>query len=135
MASQTANEVITGALRRLNLISEVETMSSERAATGLVALNELMHSFSSMGIAYAHSDLALTDTVNMHDGLIDGLKWLLARKLADDGDAVALSPTQLGSTMMAKRTLQSAYYLARRSPVDRALLPRGPGSYNFSTDR
>jgi hypothetical protein len=134
MASATASDVISKALQRLNLISEVETMSSEQAADGLIALNEMMHGFSSQGIAYAHSDLALTDTVNMHDGLIDSLKWMLARKLADDGYGVVLSPQQLGMMMMAKRALQAAYFLRRVAPVDRALRSRGVGGYNFTRD-
>ena len=134
MASATANDVIGKALQRLNLISEVETMSSEQAADGLVALNEMMHGFNSQGIAYAHADLGATDTVNMHDGLIDSLKWMLARKLADDGYGVVLSPQQLGSMMMAKRTLQAAYFLRRPSPVDTAIRPRGYGGYNFTRD-
>lgn len=134
MASVTAQDVITAALRRLNVLSEVETMSSEQASQGLTALNEMMHGFSRKGIAYAHSDLGLTTKVNMPDDLIDDLKWMLARKLADDGYGVILSPQQLGMMMMAKRALQAAYFLARRSPVDRALRPRGPGGYNFRTD-
>lgn len=133
MASATAQDVITGAMRRLNLISEVETMSAEQAAAGLTMLNEMMHGFSRQGIAYAHADLGLTTTVNMDDSLIDSLKWMLARKMADDGNGVVLSPQQLGMTMMAKRTLQSAYYMARRAPVDSAIRARGLGGYNFRT--
>lgn len=134
MASATAQDVITGAMRRLNLISEVETMSSEQASAGLVSLNEMMHAFSRKGIGYAHSDLTLAATVNMPDDLIDDLKWVFARKLADEGHGVTLTPQQLGSMLMARRALQSAYHMPRRAPVDPALRPRR-GSYNFTTDR
>lgn len=131
MASATAQDVITAALKRLNLISEVETPSAAQAADGLVSLNEMMHGFSRKGIAYAHSDLALADTVNMPDDLIDDLKWMLARTLADQGYGVALTPQQLGMTMMAKRALQAAYFVRRASPVDPALTPTR-GSFNFT---
>lgn len=134
MASATANDVISGALRMLNLISEVETMSSEQAASGLTALNEMMHGFSRKGIAYAHADLAATDTVNMPDDLIGDLKRLFTERLADEGNEVTLTAQQLRAIAASRRTLQSAYFLARRSPVDTAIRVRGPGGYNFTTD-
>lgn len=135
MASQTAAEVITGAMRRLNLISEVETISAAQMANGLVSLNEMMHGFSRRGIAYAHSDLAQTDTVNMPDDLIDDLKWMLARKLADEGYGVAITPQQGGMMMMSKRALQAAYFMRRTSPVDPALRARRLGSFSFTRGR
>lgn len=134
MASATAQQVITAAMKRLNLISEVETMSAAQAADGLVLLNEMMHGFNRKGIAYSHADLGLTDTVNMPDDLIDDLKWMLVRTLADQGYGAALSPQQLGMTMMAKRSLQAAYFVRRPSPVDSALRVRWYGSYNFTRD-
>jgi len=132
MASQTAQDVITGALRRLNLISEVETMSAAQASAGLISLNEMMHGFNRKGIAYAHADLGLTDTVNMPDDLIDSLKWVLARKLADDGYGAVLSMQQMAQMVAAFNTLQSAYFMVRRSPVDSAIRARGSGGFNFT---
>ena len=134
MASQTASDVITGAHRRLNLISEVEELSAAALAAGLVSLNEMMHGFATKGIAYAHSDLGATDPVNMHDGLIDSLKWVFARKLADEGYGVALTAQQLVPMANAFSTLQAAYFMRRRSPVDAALRPGG-GGFNFTTGR
>lgn len=132
MASSSASDVITATMRKLNLISEVETMSSEQAAAGLALLNKMMHGFSRKGIRYAHTDLALTGTVNMPDDLIDDLEWMLARRMADDGYGVMLSPLQLALTTNAKQTLQAAYFLRRTSPVDTALRVRRLGSFNFT---
>lgn len=135
MASVTANDIVIAVLRRLNLISEVETPSAEQASNGLTALNEMMHGFSRRGIAYAHTDLGGTDTVNMPDDLIGDLKWLMAERLADDGYEVTLKPQQMKAIHAARRALQAAYYLQRNAPVDTAIRPRGYGGYNFTTDR
>lgn len=132
MATSTASDVITATMRKLNLISEVETPSSEQAAAGLLLLNKMMHGFSRKGIRYAHTDLTATATINMPDDLIDDLEWMLARRMADDGYGVALSPQQVELAAKAKQTLQSAYFLRRASPVDVALRPRRYGVFSFT---
>lgn len=132
MASSTANDVITSTMRKLNLISEVEEPSAEQASAGLKLLNKMMHGFSRKGIHYAHTDLTATATVNMPDDLIEDLEWMLARRMADDGYGVQLTPQQLGLTMTAKQTLQAAYFVRRASPVDRALRIRRVNGANFT---
>jgi hypothetical protein len=132
MASSTANDVVTAALKKLNLISEVETPSAAQAADGLSLLNKMMHGFSRKGIRYAHSDLTGTQTVNMPDDLIDDLEWTLARRMADAGYGVALTQQQAALMSQAHTTLQAAYFMRRASPVDSALRPRGYGGYNFT---
>lgn len=132
MASATASDVITGAMRKLNLLSEVETLSAAQQSAGLKLLNAMMHGFSRKGIRYAHTDLTATATVNMPDDVINDLEWMLARQMADDGYGVALTPQQAVLTQSAKTTLQAAYFMRRASPVDSAIRMRGYGGYNFT---
>ncbi len=121
--SATANDVIADAFRRLGLTASGEVIDSTQAADALIMLNDMMHGFGPSGIKYAHTTLALTDTVNMPDELIDSLKWMMADNLVDDY-GVQLTPRQATNITNAKNQLQAAYWVQPPADTDPYLRPQ-----------
>ena len=123
MASRTALQVLTSAFRRLNILEETESLNAEQSAEGLVALNGMLHGFDSMGIAYAHSDLALTDTLNVPDGQVRNVVLMLAEELAPDYER-PISPTFQMQIDGACRALQAHYMVVPPAQIDIGLVNR-----------
>lgn len=109
MATRTALETITRALRRIGIIAEMEAPSAEQGAEALIVLNDMMNGFNSQGIQYSHTDLALADTLNVPDDQTRNVLLLLCSELADEyGKELS---TNLGLQVMnARQALQAAYY-------------------------
>jgi hypothetical protein len=132
MSSSTANDVITKALRRIGVIEYDQAPDAAMASQGLAMLNEWMHGLPNVSVDYAHRDLAITDTVNVPDGLVAALITAFGGELADEYERV-LTPRQMQRVDMAMNTLRAAYFQPTTAPVDGAL--RRSGWYNFATDR
>lgn len=131
MASQTANQILTRALRRLKVLAAEATMSAADLADGLVTMNGAMHGFGPKGIAYAHiADLASADTVNMPDELIDSLVWMIADALAPEYEVV-LSERDLVALVDAKNMLQAAYHIQPPAGSEPMLRPRFYGRFSI----
>lgn len=133
MATQTALQVLTRAMRRIKVLASSEAMGSDDLADGLVTLNGMMHGLATRGAYYAHVDLAATSTVNMPDEMIDSLVWLAAEALAPDY-GYAFTPKEETQILGALQALQAGYKMTRPAPAPRGLLRNMPGRY-FSMDR
>lgn len=120
MATATANDVITAALKRLMVVEYDETPDAAMLADGIVYLNEFLHSLRQKGVAYAHRDLTATATVNMPDDCIEALKWCFAGEIADEYER-AISPRMERRIAAAMRTLQAAFMVAPNATPEPAL--------------
>lgn len=119
----TANDIIRRAGKRAKILPDEGEFTASEAVDALQSLNDLMHGFGPMGIAYAHRTLEATDTVNMPDEQLRNLVLLLVKELALDF-ATALEPALEAEIENARSQLQAAYFMQRPGLVDTALLPR-----------
>jgi hypothetical protein len=133
MASQTAQQILTRALRRLKILAAEEVMDAAQLADGLVTMNGAMHGFGPDGIYYVHADLAATDTVNMPDELIDSLVWMIAYALAPEY-GYAFSEGESVALINAKNKLQAAYWVQPPADTDPLLRPY-PWRYSSNISR
>ena len=135
MATVTANDVITRAARRINVLSGEEVLSAAEANDALTLLNELMIGFETKGIYYVHSaNLAATDTVNMPDAQISNLVWMLCEVMSNEYEA-SMSDKEMEASRNARLELQAAFPPTTTGVVDRSLRRRLPGFYDFQRDQ
>lgn len=78
----TTREMIERAFRKVTIVAHDDAMTADQAATGLVALNDMMHGWSVFGVTYEHDSLALADTFPMDAKWHEGVVYQLARRLA-----------------------------------------------------
>lgn len=123
MATQTANDLILSAFHRCGLISEDEGLTSEQTTRGLKLLNDMMAGWDAEGIQYQHTDLALTDTVNVPDQLLRSTALMLMDEVADEYGK-ALSDRQQMQVANAKLNLQSYYYKVPVAQTDEGIVNR-----------
>lgn len=116
----TARDVIKRALRRLEVIAAGEEPTAEEARDALLELNAMMIGFAREGIAYSHTTLALSDVLNMDDGLSIFVSNMLTEKLAGEYGR-QLTPVQMQEADMGRRMLQAAYYTPETATIDYAI--------------
>lgn len=80
----TMSDIVSGALKRLRVINPRKNPDGVTADEGLTALNDMMHSWKGLGIDSDHETLTLTDEFPLDDEHIQGVKALLAVRLAGD---------------------------------------------------
>ena len=120
MATATANDVITAALKRLNVIEYDETPDAAMLADGLAMLNQFMHALRQHGVAYAHRDLTATATVNMPDDCLEALIWAFCEKLEPEYQ-VPPDPRRAMTMTGARRVRQAAYMIAPNATPEPAI--------------
>lgn len=116
-ASLTARNVINRALRRIEVIAAGEEPSAEEARDALAELNMMMASFRREGIGYDHTTLALSDLMNMDDGLSMYVSNMLTERLAGEYGR-QMTPRQQIEADEAKRALQAAYWVTATAALD-----------------
>lgn len=80
----TALDIITAAMRRLGVLPSGQSPSSNEAADGLEALNDMGASFDARNVYTGWSALTLTDDVILDERHHEGLKHMLAERIAPD---------------------------------------------------
>lgn len=126
----TASDIISRSARRIGLLANEETLSSAEVTNALQGLNDMLFAFGPAGIAYVHSTLGLTDTLNVPDEQVRNVMLMFCKDLADDY-TLALSPSLLTDIMNAKQELQAAYLVINPAVPDRALRRRRAGWIDF----
>lgn len=76
----------------MRVLAAGEEMDQTDAAEALEVLNDMMHSWASEGMDYTHTSLALGDTFPLASSLHQGVKAMLAVRLADDYMGGQLTP-------------------------------------------
>ena len=80
----TMGDVVTAALKRLRVINARKTPDGISASDGLVALNDMMHSWKGVGVNTDHETLESADDFPLDEEHVQGVKALLAVRLSSD---------------------------------------------------
>lgn len=120
MASRTARQVIETAARRAQILAAEESITASEAVDWLLLFNQMLHAFPTKGIKYAHTDLALTDTVNVPDQMLRAVTLMLVSELADDA-GLTIGEKLASDIDDARRALQAFYKVPVRAVTDPAL--------------
>ena len=82
--SQTAQQIVTGALKYLRILDAVEVPGADDSANALSHLNDYLNGLNARGAIFPNVTLALTDTVPIAQELEGDLKRALAMKCQAD---------------------------------------------------
>lgn len=116
----TARDVVEGSLRKIGVYAAGQSVSAEDADDTLTALNDMMHGLEMDGVWLGHTTLALNDTVNLPDSHIEGLKAMLAVRVAPEYEREA-SQTTIRQADTALASLQMHYAKKVEMIFDRSL--------------
>ena len=119
----TALDIINRAGRRSKILADEAAFTASDLVDSLQLMNDMMQGFGPMGIYYAHTPLAATDTVNVPDEQLRNLVLMLTKELAVNF-GMPLDPDLSLMIERAKGELQAAYYMARPAITDPLLRSR-----------
>jgi len=131
-------EVISDALRLINVISEIDSPSAEQGTHGLRVLNDLMESWTVDGVELGwFTQTEATDDCPVTDGALLAVKTSLATTLATTYGATITA--ELGvMASNAYKTLVRNTVRDQSVPSDMSHMPLGEanfaGGYNIVTD-
>jgi len=118
----TARDVISGALKRLQVLAAGETAASEDASDALWVFNRMLSGLKHEGVDLnITADLALNDTVPVNLEDLEAVEAILTAKLADSYEK-SLSPVQALLADDGVKVLQAAYGSLPVLSVDPALI-------------
>ncbi len=123
----TARDIVYGALRLIGSVPSGEVPDAEEARDGLEALNRMLHGWKTRGVDIGHADLALGDAMVLADEYQEGVKYLLAVRLAPEYER-PLTPELASVADGAWRAIQMAYVSPTELTVESGLL-KMPGEY------
>lgn len=125
----TNSDLITGALRLLGVLNEVQTASAEQGAHGLEALNQVMAEWESDGIDiqyYEQNDITQETPIPMNARA--AVKYFLAFALAPEyGRAVTPEMRETGAKFYNTLVKNTVLDGMRESVTS---MPRGEGWYS-----
>lgn len=134
MATRSARETITSALRRIGILSEMEAMSADQANDALTILNDMMQGFPARGIHYVHAPLTLDTALNVPDEQTRNVMLVLVWELADEYGKT-LSPKLIHDCGEALNALIACYYVVPPAQLDSGVANRLSLGYNANIDR
>lgn len=112
----TVRDLIQRSYRKIGVVAHDDVMTDDQAAGGLVAWNDMMFGLPLLGINIEHTEQALNDDISVQSLFIEGLVYLLARRIAPDMQVAWPDEDQW------TRAIQAATFMPRRIRVDRALM-------------
>lgn len=118
---QTARTLITNAMRRCGILAEGESPTAAQAADALSTLNEMLHGFTTDGIAYAHTDLTLNSTMNFPDEQLAPVRDLFCVELMPEYGIQ--NDMLISRAAKWRQFMQAAYNVTPLAKVDSALRP------------
>ena len=77
-------DIVDGALRKLSVLSREEQASGPLGDQTVVSYNEMLHGWRKKSVDVNHSTQTITDTFQLDDMHVEGVKALLAVKIAPD---------------------------------------------------
>lgn len=127
----TASDIVTRALRLINVVAVGETPSDNHSADALDRLNDMLHGWAKEGIDFAHSTMTLSDTMRMHESYHLGIECNLAvmlsgqygrpvpewvaKKAVDSFAAFQAHTLEFSDDMKVDNALQPRYFNNKRS--------------------
>lgn len=113
----TALDIITRALRKIRVLASGESPTSEEADDCLNALNDMLVGWAINGIDLAHTDLALTDTLDVPDDHLEAIRMSLAERVAGDFGA-QLSPTDMQIADQGRAAIRAYHFSIKTIGID-----------------
>ncbi len=130
----TNAEIITGALRLLGVLNEVQTASAEQSASALLVLNDIMADWEQDGIDlqyYAQTSSTAETPIPAHANA--AVRYFLAFALAPEyGRQVSQEMYAAGEKFYRRLTRDAVNQVMRESVTD---LPRGEGASYYDIMR
>lgn len=117
----TARDIVYGALGRLGVRNKRQSVPADMARDVLRSLNDLMHTFQTKGLSYAHTDLGLNDGFPLGDHHRKGMTAILAELISDDYAPEAVTPKLRRDVKDGWGALRGEFYVIPPSRFD---LPR-----------
>lgn len=108
-------DLVTMAMRKIGVLAHDEAATSEMVATGLDALNLMLHGWKLRGVDLTHTDLEQGDTFPLADEYNEGVVYNLASRLSPDYGM----PASFDADDWF-RAIQAAYMV-----IDAATIPSG----------
>lgn len=112
----TVRDIVVDALRKLGVVSEGIAPTAYYTLLGVNAYNDMLFgweqdglSYSKAGVAYSHAEQKQGDEFPLDDGHIEGVKALLAVKLAPE-IAAEPPPVIVAQSVVGWNRLAGAYY-------------------------
>ena len=113
----TMQDIVRRAYRKIGVVAEDEPMTADQGASGMEALNMMIHQWKLRGIAITYSDLTLADTFPLLPQFEEGTVYLLADRLApDNGKQVGFDADDFF------RAIQASYLVIEAAAMPRALM-------------
>lgn len=134
MATRSARQTITTALRRIGILAEMESMSADQGNDALTTLNDMMQGFPSRGIPYVHEALTLDSALNVPDEQTRNVMLMLAWELLDEYGKQP-SPKLVSDCAEARNALQACYYMADPAQLDSGIENRLSRGYSNNVER
>lgn len=126
--AQTAQQIVTGALRFLRVLNAVESPTADDSANALSHLNDYLNGLNSRGAAFANVSMTIGDTVPIAQEFEGDLKRALAKYMAQDWGGQPMPPAERAECMRADQRI-----LAYHTTVDPAGTDYGLGSMPSQT--
>ena len=121
----TAIDMVTRALRLVNIMEAGEVAQAEDAVDGLAGLNEMVNGWENSGIHIGWSNVAQDDTLLVHDKYLEAIRYNLAIRLAAEYDGIDASPLIVAVAVSQFRALQmNTFEYDDDMQTDRGLHPR-----------
>lgn len=134
MATRSARETITTALRRIGILAEMESMSPDMANDALTILNDMLQGFPARGIHYVHAPLTLDSALNVPDEQTRNVMLMLVWEIADEYGR-ELSAKLVSDCSEARSALQACYYTVPPAQLDPGVSNRMPNGYSTNISR
>ena len=115
----TVQDIIHRAYRKIGVVAHDDAMTSDQAAVGLDAFNDMMAGFELDGISPSSLDLTIADDFPMEAKFREGIVYLLASRLAPDWAV----PVGFDADAFLRR-MQADYMIIETVPLDRELVRR-----------
>ncbi len=134
--TDTARDVIQTALRVIRAVDVTEDVTAEDLATGLSAMNNMIHAWENQGIYINYESIEATDEMPFPDRDIELIMYRLAYRLAPEY-SLELTPEVALSARDALATLQAQYGIQTEARPDLSITDRQSrygNVYNIRTD-
>ena len=130
----TANQLIIRAAKTAKILAAGEIMEDEDAQDILQSLNDMLHAWELDGIDLGHTDLELTDTVQLPDSHIRAIRYNLAADISSE-DGAELNAIDAERATNGFRMLQAYYAKPGELQIPTRLASIGyPGRYRIIND-
>ena len=127
----TNSDIITDALRELNVIGETEAASADQGSYGLTALNRMIEAWTEGDIEIGFfKQSATSDTITIPEWAEFGVVTNLATRIASHYGAT-VSPELAIAAREGKRVILRKSIVEKTKTADLSQMPLGEGKYRF----